>query len=510
MSLSIPLNFYKLNTIAAVALALLSFAPSPAHAALNIPITVNLSESINVTGTPQIAVDVGGTPRYATYTSGTGTNALTFTLSPQAGDVDLDGVTVSSPIQLNGGTIKDTKGNNATLTFTPPNTANVKVNYPSLGMDFVYDADGRYTLNGTPYNDLSSFLTATGGSFTRASVGTYFDSTGTLQTASANTPRFDYDPVTHTPKGILIEESRTNYASYSNKITTKVGTGYGYSGDTTELFTTDAGVAPDGSNTASFAVTGSRFFKEVGISNGQFTLSIWLKVPSGSSTATLNIKNFQTDNIKATSTVTLTSSWQRFALTGLTNGSNIGVRAEVNYPSGGVYAWGMQIEAASFATSYIPTTTAAVTRAADVLTIPTGSWFDSSKGSAIAEIADYNRIVGSIFALNDGTGSNRYDMRAEQKFSVFTANGGANTTLSPLNFTSSGGGKAGISYSPSVAKASFQGGSVINGTAVSPTGINKLWIGSIDSGLYQLCGHIKRFKYYPVVESDTQLQLLTQ
>lgn len=76
-----------------------------AYAAVNIPLTVNLSETVNVTGTPRIAVDVGGTTRYATYSSGTGTNSLTFTLAPQAGDVDLDGITVSSPIDLNGGTI---------------------------------------------------------------------------------------------------------------------------------------------------------------------------------------------------------------------------------------------------------------------------------------------------------------------------------------------------------------------------------------------------------------------
>ena len=203
------------------ATTLLSFfliLPYPAQAATNIPLTVNLSEVVTVTGTPQISVDVGGVPRTATYSSGSGTNALTFTLSPQAGDVDLDGITISSPVSLNGGTIKDNKGNDATLTFTPPNTANVKVNYPSLGMDFVYDADGRYTLNGTVYNDLSSFLTATGGSFTRASIGTYFDSSGILQTAASGVPRFDYDPVTHQPKGILIEEGRINLAKNSENI----------------------------------------------------------------------------------------------------------------------------------------------------------------------------------------------------------------------------------------------------------------------------------------------------
>jgi hypothetical protein len=89
----------------------------------------------------------------------------------------------------------------------PPNTANVKVDYPSLSMDFIA---GDYILFGTHYATLPSFLTAAGGSFTRNSVGTYFDSAGVMQTATAHTPRFDYDPVTLQPKGLLIEEQRTN------------------------------------------------------------------------------------------------------------------------------------------------------------------------------------------------------------------------------------------------------------------------------------------------------------
>ena len=46
--------------------------------------------------------------------------------------------------------------------------------------------------------------------FTRASTATYFDATGTMQTAATNTPRWDYDPVTHVLRGLLIEEARTN------------------------------------------------------------------------------------------------------------------------------------------------------------------------------------------------------------------------------------------------------------------------------------------------------------
>ena len=46
--------------------------------------------------------------------------------------------------------------------------------------------------------------------FTRASTATYFDVTGTLQTATANTPRWDYDLVTHALRGLLMEDARTN------------------------------------------------------------------------------------------------------------------------------------------------------------------------------------------------------------------------------------------------------------------------------------------------------------
>ena len=46
--------------------------------------------------------------------------------------------------------------------------------------------------------------------FTRASTGTYFDATGTVQTAATNAPRWDYDPAAHSLNGLLIEEPRTN------------------------------------------------------------------------------------------------------------------------------------------------------------------------------------------------------------------------------------------------------------------------------------------------------------
>ena len=46
--------------------------------------------------------------------------------------------------------------------------------------------------------------------FTRASIGWHFSSAGVLTSAAINAPRFDYDPVTLAPRGLLLEEPRTN------------------------------------------------------------------------------------------------------------------------------------------------------------------------------------------------------------------------------------------------------------------------------------------------------------
>lgn len=105
----------------------ISFANS-AHSATSIPFTINMDDVVIVTGTPRIQMDVGGTTRYANYTSGSGTNTLIFSYAIVSGDVDADGVVLTSPIQLNGGTIKDNNGNDAVLTFIPPNTSGVLVN----------------------------------------------------------------------------------------------------------------------------------------------------------------------------------------------------------------------------------------------------------------------------------------------------------------------------------------------------------------------------------------------
>jgi hypothetical protein len=112
---------------AALLLALPCLFITPASAAtLNFSVTA--SEPVVVTGTPRIAIDVGGVTRYATYAAGSGTTALTFGYQVQPGDFDANGIAITSPLDLNGGSITDTWGNPANpLTFTLPDTSALKV-----------------------------------------------------------------------------------------------------------------------------------------------------------------------------------------------------------------------------------------------------------------------------------------------------------------------------------------------------------------------------------------------
>ncbi|WP_225580461.1 DUF4347 domain-containing protein [Pseudomonas sp. PDM16] len=84
--------------------------------------TVNFSESIivdNSGGAPRIAVtlDTGGTV-YASYVSGSGSNALVFRLTIAEGQLDSNGIDLGDSIQLNGATLKDASGTNASTTLS--------------------------------------------------------------------------------------------------------------------------------------------------------------------------------------------------------------------------------------------------------------------------------------------------------------------------------------------------------------------------------------------------------
>jgi hypothetical protein len=84
------------------------------RAGVVLPFTVHLSESVLIdasAGTPVLALKVGGDTLPASYASGTGTNALVFNYTVQAGNNDTDGIELPASLSPNGGTIRDVAGN---------------------------------------------------------------------------------------------------------------------------------------------------------------------------------------------------------------------------------------------------------------------------------------------------------------------------------------------------------------------------------------------------------------
>ncbi len=84
-----------------------------------VPVTVTFSEVVNVTGTPQLTLSTGSpATTVVNYTSGSGTNTLTFNYTVAAGNTSADlNYAATNSLSLNGGTISDPATNDATLTL---------------------------------------------------------------------------------------------------------------------------------------------------------------------------------------------------------------------------------------------------------------------------------------------------------------------------------------------------------------------------------------------------------
>ena len=84
-----------------------------------VSVTVAMDEATLVdttNGTPRVALNVGGSTVYADYVSGSGSTALVFQYTIQAGQADADGISIAAnALQANGGTLRDAAGNAADL-----------------------------------------------------------------------------------------------------------------------------------------------------------------------------------------------------------------------------------------------------------------------------------------------------------------------------------------------------------------------------------------------------------
>lgn len=382
--------------------------------------------------------------------------------------------------------------------------------------------------------------------FTRASSATYFDAAGVMQTATTNTARFDYDPVTHAAKGLLIEEARTNLIIQSVPPTSW--------GAFAATFTASAGTAPDGGNNAvrvaetATTVTHYVYATPTVASGSVYTFSIYAKAAqnrylqlgyddnstgAGGSYATFDLQTgtvtqgptaFGAGVATSAAITPASNGFYRCSLTGsisVTTGRLVAVLALTGSPgqypsyagnaSNGVLVWGAQHELGAFPTSYIPTSGTAATRAADAANMPIGAWFSANAGSLAFEwdTASSVAMTAGGFAKTADFNNSFYINGAGTTMLV----GGVGASVFGSALQSPGSiNKQVASYTSglmSIVNNGGAAGSVAVGAAPFPF-INNLGIGGTPwAAGSAIGGHMRRIRYWPRALTTAEMQRAT-
>jgi hypothetical protein len=176
-----------------------------------------------------------------------------------------------------------------------------------------------------------------------------------------------------------------------------------------------------------------------------------------------------------------------------------------------------QLERGAFATSYIPTTSAAATRAADSAVVtPISSFYNQAEGTLFAELEPRGTLISSrYFQIDDGTDANRITLGTTSGGTIqnFTQNGGVTVLSSSIS------GVSLISGSVFKVASAFSNNNTIssgNGTLGTldtngdmPSGLNRLGVNGQVGTAGNRAHWLRKIAYYPKHLSDTLLQQLT-
>lgn len=377
---------------------------------------------------------------------------------------------------------------------------------------------------------------------TRASEGSYFDASGTLQYAAADTLRLDHDPVTGASLGVLVEEQRTNLFTYSEQFDNAVW------GKERLSVSANAATAPDGTTTAdkvvedTTAANNHRMSVNISVASGAaHTVSFFFEAAERS----LVVVRAETSNAAKgfdlaagetyvspvsgdptdakivdvgggifrcdfTWTTSSTSELFRIYMT-----ADQGAISYDGDGSSGLYIWGAQLEAGAFATSYIPTEGSQVTRAADQISIATSAYPHSATVGTLKAVARPLAAsdLGGIVSVNDGSGDEEILLYKDASGNLLMqVEDGGSSQLAPLDsgqnasddteFILAGAWEAddfGLSADGAAAETDASG---------TLPAVTVLEVG-VDQANNYLNGHIKRLAYYKARRSNADLQTLT-
>ena len=351
------------------------------------------------------------------------------------------------------------------------------------------------TISGTSYPLPSKSMT-----FTRASTATYVDKSGVLKTAAINEPRFEKE-------GLLLEAQGTNMVTNSNPIK-----GWNSSSST------GATVTAEGNEFARIAATtniSGLYNTSAGtlISGRTYTCSVWLKIISGQvrfgfEQVTNGVRIVKIDEAKDYVRLTVTCS-----------PSNDTLGTIILYSSGGAAEFivgRVQVEELPFATSYIPTDGASVTRTPDIVSVQESGNIPSGNDMSYSfEIVDWQSDQPRpMFMSGDRIGW-VYQEPATKRIAIKLYNGAESNVGSGIADLASG--VFGMSFNNSNATIKFLVNSVVftSGAyvpAASITGVGIIYLGnqgaSVGGGyanIMRRC-HIRNFRLWHRTLSDIQMR----
>jgi len=404
----------------------------------------------------------------------------------------------------------------------------------------------------------------TGISFTRATNGTFFNSSGVLTTAGSGVARFDHrlEGTTWVNKGLLIEEQRTNLVQRSEEFNDSYWTKDNIS------VTTNATTAPDGTTTAerilettttnvahivsrnitenltSTPYTFSLFLKSNGRTKGVLQLTRTVS-PFDSATTQFDLATEQVFALQNNAAVNLGSSitklndgWYRLTVSGYTGHSSSNqIRLVIYSDSGefnytgdsnkGYFIWGAQLEAGAFPTSYIATTTASVTRNADQASMTStnfSSWYNATEGTLFCQgdtvnTAAITNVGIRGYEISDNTINERFGFTfgfEGNTRSFFGIDGGATqwNILSPdpaVALVANQTYKAASAYKLNDFAHTLDGRTPGTDTSGTLPTVNKINIGAdFNASANFLNGHIAKFYYWNTRKPNEFLQRVTE
>ena len=212
----------------------------------------------------------------------------------------------------------------------------------------------------------------------RATTATRVNSAGLIESVANNVPRLDY--LNASCPSLLVEPQRTNIVLYSEQFNNAAWVSLNVT------VTANNAISPDGTQNADkIDYTNNDNYLITTATNAQttsYTVSCYAKKGTTDiflfreayyfgSSAKFNLTNgtIVTDTTGTAKITSVGNGWYRCSITQAYTSiqTNVFWSCDSTLNTGSLYLWGAQIEAGSYPTSYIPTTSAAVTRNADVI-----------------------------------------------------------------------------------------------------------------------------------------------